>query len=111
MVMINNSHLGFRIFQTIGCEEQPRVLENFIDIGYGRGKENPFHIVLQLSSEGRKDKVAKVTTACNMWIHAINNHGGIGHWKIADLWDSKNIIRQFVKAEKVDGAGSMLREK
>lgn len=60
-----------------------------------------------------KDKRAKVETARNLWIPAINNHGGFGRWaflEIVDPWDAKNTIRAFLKGKRVDGAAPMFQE-
>jgi len=49
----------------------------------------------EVSGERRKDKVAKVATARNLWTPAVNNHGGFGQWyflEISDPWDAKNTI-------------------
>lgn len=49
-----------------------------------------------MSGEARKDKAAKVAAAHNLWVPAINNHGGFGRWgflEISDPWDAKNTIR------------------
>ena len=48
-----------------------------------------------------KDKAAKVSTTRNLWIPAVNNHGGLGRWAflgISDPWDAKNTIRGVLKA-------------
>ena len=54
-----------------------------------------------------------VATARNLWVPAINNHGGFGRWgflEIVDPWDAKNTIRAFLRGEKVDGQGPLLME-
>ncbi len=48
----------------------------------------------------KKEKEAKVATARNFWVPAINNHGGFGEWaflEILDPWNTKNIIRNYLK--------------
>ena len=65
------------------------------------------NLLLEVSGEARKDKAAKVATARNLWVPAINNHGGFGKWaflEISDPWDAQNTIRAFLKGEHVDGA-------
>ena len=40
----------------------------------------------------KKDKAAKVATARTLWVPAINNHGGFGHWAFLendDPWDAE----------------------
>ena len=43
----------------------------------------------------KKDKAAKVSTARNLWVPAINNHGGFGRWgfvEVHDPWYAKSIL-------------------
>lgn len=57
-------------------------------------------LILEVSGEARKDKAAKVATARNLWVPAINDHGGFERWvfiEIIDLW-GKNTIRAAPKA-------------
>jgi len=68
---------------------------------------------LTVVGEARKDKAAKVETARNLWIPAINNHGEFGRWaflEIVDPWDAKNTIRAFLKGKNVDGIAPMLQK-
>jgi type III restriction enzyme len=70
------------------------------------------NLILEVSGEPRKDKAAKVATARTLWVPAVNNHGGFGRWmflEITDPWDAKNTIRAFLRGEKVDGVGPLLR--
>ena len=46
------------------------------------------------------DKAAKVDTAKNLWVPAVNNHGGFGRWafiEIRDPWTGKAEIREFLE--------------
>ena len=66
----------------------------------GRGKDDPLNLIVEVSGQRDKDKEAKVSTAKDLWIPAINNHGGFGRWaflEIADPWDAKNTIKAVVK--------------
>ncbi|HEV2349616.1 MAG TPA: hypothetical protein VG028_07210 [Terriglobia bacterium] len=52
--------------------------------------------------EARKDKAAKVSTARELRIEAVNNHGGLGRWQfieISDPWDAENTICAMMKRE------------
>ena len=72
------------------------------------------NLIIEVSGEARKDKAAKVATARTLWVPAVNNHGGFGRWafiEISDPWDAKNTMRAFLRGEKVDGVGPLLREK
>jgi len=53
-----------------------------------------------VTGERRKDKEAKTATARDLWVPAVNNHGGFGRWafiEIKDPWDAKNLIRASLK--------------
>jgi very-short-patch-repair endonuclease len=67
--------------------------------GQGEGSYEFLNLIIEVSGEARKDKAAKVSTARNLWIPAVNNHGGFGKWafvEISDPWDAKNTIRAFI---------------
>jgi type III restriction enzyme len=78
-----------------------------------RGEVEPLNLILEVSGEAKKEKAAKVSTARTLWVPAVNNHGGFGRWafiEIVDPWDAKNTIRAFLRGEKVDGVGPLLRQ-
>ncbi len=57
-------------------------------------------MAFEVTGQKRKDKEAKVATARDMWVPAINNHGGFGRWafiEIRDPWNAKNAIREALK--------------
>jgi hypothetical protein len=60
---------------------------------------------IEVSGEKKKDKAAKVATARNLWVPAVNNHGGLGRWafvEISDPWDAEGTIRAAARG----GAGA-----
>ena len=107
---VKNFQLGFTIPYTFNGEEKAYLPDYIIRIDDGHGKDDMLNLILEVSGEARKDKAAKVETARNLWIPAINNHGGFGRWaflEIVDPWDAKNTIRKFVQGKKVDGVPPM----
>jgi type III restriction enzyme len=73
-----------------------------IDDDHGPG--DLLNLIVEVTGQKRKDKVAKVATARTLWVPAINNHGGFGRWsfiEIADPWDAQNLIRSglYTQAE------------
>ncbi len=51
--------------------------------------------------EKTKDKEAKAATAKDLWVPAVNNHGGFGRWaflEITDPWNTRTDIRRFLQA-------------
>jgi len=93
---VKNQSLGFTIPYTIEGEEKQYMPDFIARVDDGHGCDDLLNLVLETSGEPRKDKAAKVSTARNLWIPAINNHGGFGRWKfleITDPWDAMNTIR------------------
>jgi len=67
----------------------------------GRGPADPLNLIVEVTGERDKDKAAKVATARNLWIPAVNNAGTWGRWafvEIADPWDSKDAIRDKLES-------------
>jgi type III restriction enzyme len=110
---VKNFQLGFTIPYTFNGEEKGYLPDYLIHIDDGHGPNDLLNLILEVSGEARKDKAAKVETARNLWIPAVNNHGGFGRWaflEIVDPWDAKNTILKFIHGEKVDGIGPLLRK-
>ncbi len=64
----------------------------------GRGEDDLLNLIVEVTGQKRKDKEAKVATAREMWVPAINNHGGFGRWaflEIRDPWNAQNEIRRL----------------
>ena len=62
----------------------------------GHGSDDLLNLLIEVTGEDKKDKVAKVATARTLWVPAVNNHGGFGRWafiEITDPWDAENTIR------------------
>lgn len=99
---VKNQNLGFAIQYTLNGEEHNYVPDFIVRLDDGHGRENPLHLIIEVSGEPRKDKAAKVSTARDLWVEAVNNHGGFGRWKfieISDPWDVANSIRAMTKQE------------
>ncbi|MBK6645381.1 MAG: DEAD/DEAH box helicase family protein [Anaerolineales bacterium] len=108
---VKNFQLGFSIPYTFNGQEKSYLPDYILRVDDGHGRDDLLNLILEVSGEARKDKAAKVETARNLWIPAINNHGGFGRWKfleIVDPWDAKNTIRAFLKGKNVDGIGPLL---
>ncbi len=73
---VKNQGLGFTIPYTIGGNEKQYVPDFIARIDDGHGSDDLLNLVVEVSGEARADKAAKVATARNLWIPAVNNHGG-----------------------------------
>ncbi|HXE53514.1 MAG TPA: hypothetical protein VN541_10885, partial [Tepidisphaeraceae bacterium] len=94
-----NQGLNFFIPYTLNGQQKNYVPDFLARVDDGHGKEDPLNLVLEVTGERDKEKEAKVSTARNLWVPAVNNAGEWGRWvyvEITDPWDAKNVIRQFL---------------
>ena len=57
-------------------------------------------LIVEVTGERKKDKIAKVVAARALRVPAVNNHGGFGRRacvEIADPWDAEKLIRARMK--------------
>ena len=95
---VKNQNLGFTIPYVLNGEEKAYYPDFIAHVRAGEGEI--VNLIVEVSGEPRKDKAAKVAAARNLWVPAINNHGGFGRWafiEIKDPWDAKGEIRAFGK--------------
>jgi type III restriction enzyme len=67
--------------------------------------ETMVNLIIEVTGERKKDKEAKVAAARNLWIPAVNNHGGFGRWaflEISDPWDAEPAIREALRERGVE---------
>ena len=110
---VKNHNLGFTIPYTLNGEEHGYVPDFIVRLEDGHGADDLLNLILEVSGEARKDKAAKVATVRNLWVPAINNHGGFGRWEfleISDPWDAQNTIRACLQNEKTNGDEPLLRQ-
>jgi len=96
-----NLNLGFAIPYTLNGEEKNYIPDFLVRIR--DGADEPLNLIVEVTGEKRKDKAAKVSTARNLWVPAVNNHGSFGRWaflEISDPWDAKNTVRAFIAGGK-----------
>lgn len=80
-------------------EERNYIPDFIVRVDDGRSSNDLLNLIVEVSGEKRKDKAAKVAAARNLWVPAVNNHGGFGRWaflEISDPWDAVNTIRAEV---------------
>ena len=93
---------------TVNGEEKNYEPDFLVCIRDPQGRE--LALIIEVTGQRKKDKQAKVSTARNLWVPAVNNHGGVGRWaflEIEDPWDAQNLVRAFLKdnAASLAGAG------
>jgi len=93
-----NQGLGFTIPYILDGQEKNYVPDFIVKIDTGHN--DYLNLIVEVTGERRMDKQAKVDTARNLWVQAVNNHGGFGRWafiEISDPWDAKNTIRKYIE--------------
>jgi type III restriction enzyme len=98
---VKNDHLGFTIPYTLNGEERQYHPDFTAVVDDARGPDDLLNLIIEVTGEHKKDKVAKVATARTLWVPAVNNHGGFGRWafiEMDDPWDAKNAIRSTLGA-------------
>jgi type III restriction enzyme len=61
-----------------------------------RSGRDPLIVIVEVSGPNLKAKREKAATARELWIPAVNNHGGFGDWaflEINDPWDAEHLLR------------------
>lgn len=98
----NMAKLDFTIPYVLGGEPKKYHPDYLVWINDGRGPRDPLKLILEVSgSEEGQDKIgdakaAKVSTAKNLWLPAINDAGVYGRWaflEVLDPWDVQRTIR------------------
>jgi type III restriction enzyme len=97
---VKNQGLEFTIPYVIDGDEK-KYYPDFI-VRLRRQNGDQINLIVEVTGEKKREKAAKVAAARNLWVPAINNHGGFGQWafiEISDPWDAKNTIRAFCIAK------------
>lgn len=59
------------------------------------------NLIIEVTGEKDQMKVAKVKTATDLWVPAVNNHGGFGRWamlEIRDIYEAQKLIRDAIQS-------------
>jgi len=100
---VKNQGLGFLIPYTVAGLDHNYMPDFIVRLDDGRGRDDPLNLIVEVTGQKSKDKAAKTSTARNLWVPAINNHGAFGRWdfiEITDPWDAKNTIKSRLKVSK-----------
>jgi type III restriction enzyme len=98
---VKNQSLGFIIPYTLNGEERSYYPDYIVRIDDGHGPDDLLNLLIEVTGEKKKDKAVKVATAHDLWVPALNNHGGFGRWaflEVSDPWDAQNLIRAALRA-------------
>ncbi len=84
---VKNQGLGFIVPYTVDGVERSYSPDFLVSLDDGRGADDPLSLVLEVTGERKKDKVAKTATVRSLWIPSVNNHGGSGRWAFLEILD------------------------
>ena len=91
-----NQNVGFTIPYTINGENKSYYPDFLVRIGTNGTEVN---LIVEVTGQRDAKKAAKVATARNLWVPAVNNHGTFGQWaylEITDPWNAKSELRSFL---------------
>ena len=102
---VKNQGIGFTIPYTIDGQQRAYVPDFIARVDDGRGDDDLLNLLIEVSGAGRRDKEHKVNTTRDLWVPAVNNHGGFGRWRfieVTDPWEAAGMIEAVV--HEVGGA-------
>ena len=87
---VKNQGLGFTVPYTFEGRSRTYVPDFIARADDGHG-DDLLNLVIEVTGERRKEKVEKVATMRDLWVPAVNAHGGFGRWavvEVTDPWDA-----------------------
>jgi type III restriction enzyme len=105
---VKNQGLGFTIPYSIDGDERNYIPDFIVQMTDASG--DLVNVVVEVSGQNLRDKKAKVMTARDLWVPAVNNHGSFGRWTFLECSnphdDLADTIRAAVNDASVAGATS-----
>jgi type III restriction enzyme len=98
---VKNHNLGFFIPYTLSGDHRNYIPDFLVRIDDGQGRDDSLNLIVEVTGAQDKAKQAKVSTARNLWIPAVNNAGTWGRWdfiEVSDPWNAQNAIRDFLRS-------------
>jgi type III restriction enzyme len=89
-----NDRLGLNIPYIVHGQERHYVPDYLTLMQVG---DEVLHVLIEVTGLKDAKKAVKVDTARQLWIPAVNNHGGYGRWafvEVTDAFDTTNILRR-----------------
>ena len=91
-----NQGFGFAIPYAFEGREHQYLPDFLAVLDDGRGPKDPLNLIVEVTGEAKRQKAAKTATARDLWVPAVNNHGGFGRWafvEVTDPFDAANVLR------------------
>ncbi|CAN5714102.1 DEAD/DEAH box helicase family protein [soil metagenome] len=108
---VKNQGMGFTVPYTAAGRARSYVPDFIacIDDGHRVAGDEPddlLHLIVEVTGQRRDDKVTKVATTRELWVPAVNNHGGFGRWAVAEVtdpFDAHRTVRDAVRGATAIG--------
>jgi len=68
-------------------EEKDYYPDFVVHLDDGQGEDDLLNMIVEVTGQEGKDKEIKVATMRNLWVPAVNNHGGFGRWAFTEIRD------------------------
>jgi type III restriction enzyme len=104
---VKNAGLGFVIPYTVDGNERRYLPDFLLQVDDGRGADDLLQLIVEGTGEKDIDKEAKVDTARNLWVPAVNADGSFGRWvflELRDPWNAQTEIRAFLAGLRTERA-------
>lgn len=95
---VKNHNLGFTIPYTINGEGHEYIPDFIVKLDDGHGREDLLNLILEVSGRDKRDKKEKTATARELWVPAINAHGGFGRWAFMETKDPWNVMTEILNS-------------
>ncbi len=99
---VKNQGLGFTIPYVFEGKDRQYFPDFIVKVKDGA---EDLSLIVEVSGQPSEEKTAKIYTAENLWVPAVNNHGGFGRWayiNCTDPWDAKHLIQGYLAARNVE---------
>ncbi len=109
---VKNQNLQFFIPYTLNGQQKNYLPDFLVRLDDGHGKDDPLNLIVEVTGENDREKEAKVSTARELWVPAVNNAGAWGRWEfieISDPWDAQRTIRAKLRRPATSKPGSQIR--
>jgi type III restriction enzyme len=100
---VKNEGLGFSIPYVIDGDQRGYLPDFILRVDDGHGDEDLLNLIVEVSGPNLESKQAKVSTARDLWVPAVNATGEFGRWdfiEVADPWDAANVIRSHLTGQE-----------
>ena len=93
---VKNQGLGFTIPYSIDGDERNYIPDFIAQVIAANG--DLVNVVVEVSGQNLRDKKAKVMTARDLWIPAVNNNGSFGRWTFLECSNPHDDLAETIRA-------------